>query len=142
MTDMSRSYDPATATEPKRSDRSLGELVSEMTTQLGDLLRKEIELAKVEARDEIRHSLAAAAALGAAAVAGLLFLILGSFALAEVLDQAINRGLAFLIVAVLWAVIAGVLYAGGRSRLRRLQPLPQTTETLKEDVQWAKTLKH
>jgi hypothetical protein len=144
MTDVSRRApsDPATATEPKRAESSLGELFSEMTAELGDLFRKEVELAKVETREEAQRAVKAIAAMGAAGIGALLFLIFGSLALGEVLDQGINRALAFLIVAVLWAVIAGVLFAAGRSRLRQLQPLPQTTATLKEDVEWAKTLTH
>ena len=38
------------AVEAKRSDRSLGDLFSEMTTELSDLFRNEVELAKVETR--------------------------------------------------------------------------------------------
>ncbi len=143
MTDVSRRVveDPAMATEPKLADRSLGELFSEMTSELGDLFRKEVELAKVETQEEVQRSVKAIAAMAAAAVGALLFLMFASAALAEVLDQGINRALAFLIVAVLWAVIAGVLISVGRSRLRQVRPLPETTATLKEDVQWAKTLK-
>jgi hypothetical protein len=48
-------------------------------------------------------------------------------------------GWAALIVAVLWAVVGGVLVAVGRSRLRQATPpLQQTVETLKEDARWAK----
>jgi hypothetical protein len=143
MTDVSSRdvQDPATATEPKRADSSLGELFSQMTTDLGDLFRKEVELAKVETREQMQRSVKAIGAMAAAGVGGLLFLWFASVALAELLDQGINRALAFLIVAVVWAVIAGVLFAAGRSRLRQVQPLPETTATLKEDVQWAKTLK-
>jgi hypothetical protein len=36
------------------------------------------------------------------------------------------------IVAVIWAVIAGILYAIGRSRLKTVQGAPQTVETVKE----------
>jgi hypothetical protein len=36
------------------------------------------------------------------------------------------------IVAVIWAVIAAILYAIGRSRLREIEGAPQTVETLKE----------
>jgi len=144
MTDVSRRdvTDPATATEPKRAESSLGELFSEMTAELSGLFRKEIELAKVETREEVQRSVKAIAAMVAAGIGALLFLWFASVALAELLDQGINRALAFLIVAVLWAAIAGVLFVAGRSRLRRVQPLPETTATLKEDVQWAKTLRH
>ena len=38
--------DPTAATEPKLADKSLGELFHDLTTDLGSLVRKEIELAK------------------------------------------------------------------------------------------------
>jgi hypothetical protein len=52
------------------------------------------------------------------------------------------RALAFLIVAVVYAVAAAVLISQGRRRLKQVNPVPQqTVETLKEDVQWAKAQK-
>ena len=112
-----------------------------MTRELGELFRKEVELARVETRDEIRRTGAALGAMGGAAVGGLLFLSMASVAAALGLAEVINRALAFAIVAAVWAVVAAILFAVGRSRLARVRPLPETTETLKEDVQWAKTLK-
>jgi len=132
-------YDPAT--QPKRPDASLGELISEMTSDLSDLFRKEVQLAKVEAREEIGRAGKAVAMLGTAGVAGWLALIMLSFALAWLLDQAVNTALAFAIVGVLWAAAAAVLLTTGRRRLKTLEALPQTQETLKEDVEWAKAQK-
>jgi len=129
------------STRPKRAEQSLGELFGQMTRELGELFRKEVELARVETRDEIRRTGAALGAMGGAAVGGLLFLSMASVAAALGLAEVMNRALAFAIVAAVWAVVAAILFAVGRSRLARVRPLPETTETLKEDVQWAKTLK-
>lgn len=129
-------YDPAT--EPKRPDASLGELVAEMTSDLSTLFRKEIELAKTEARDELRHVGKAGGMLGGAALAGWLALLLLSLALAWLLDQAMNTALAFAIVGVLWAVAAFIFQRQGRAALARVQGLPTTRDTIKEDVEWAK----
>ena len=139
MTDVGGQAD--LSTRPKRADQSLGELFGQMTRELGELFRKEVELARVETRDEIRRTGAALGAMGGAAVGGLLFLSMASVAAALGLAEVINRALAFAIVAAVWAVVAAILFAVGRSRLARVRPLPETTETLKEDVQWAKTLK-
>lgn len=133
-------YDPAT--EPKRPDASLGELFSEMTSDLSDLFRKEVQLAKVEAREEVGRAGKGAAMLGAAGLAGWLALIMLSFALAWLLDQAVDTALAFAIVGVLWAAAAVVLATTGRHRLNTIEALPQTKETLKEDVAWAKAQKN
>jgi len=132
-------YDPAT--QPKRPDASLGELFSEMTSDLSELFRKEVQLAKVEAREEIGRAGKGAAMLGAAGLAGWLALVMGSFALAWLLDQALNTALSFAIVGVLWGVAAAVLVSTGRRRLKTVEALPQTQETLKEDVAWAKAQK-
>jgi len=131
----------ARPTEPKRADRSLGELFKEMTSELGELFRQEVQLAKVEARGEVKRSASAAAAIAVGAVAGLLFLTLASFALAELLDQAMNRALAFAIVAVLWGIAAAVLISMGRKKLGEMQGLPETKRSLEEDKEWAKNLK-
>jgi chromate transport protein ChrA len=119
----------------------LGELFKEMTGELGDLFRQEVQLAKVEATSEAKRTGAAAGAVAAGAVAGLLFLILASFALAELLDQAMNRALAFAIVAVVWGVVAAVLVSMGRKKLAAVRGLPETKRSLEEDKEWAKSLK-
>jgi hypothetical protein len=50
--------------------------------------------------------------------------------------------IAALIVTVLWAAVAGVLALVGRNKVQEATPpAPQTVETVKEDVQWAKTQK-
>jgi tetrahydromethanopterin S-methyltransferase subunit C len=79
--------------------------------------------------------------LAGAAVAGLLALIALTAVLIAALDTAMPLWLAALIVTVLWAVIGAVLAARGRKELQRAAPpVPeQTVETVKEDIQWAKT---
>jgi hypothetical protein len=128
-------------TEPKQPDRSLGELFGDLGRDLSALVRDELELAKTEARQEVRRAGQAGASFAGAAVAALLTLTFASSALAWLLDQWINRALAFLIVAVIWAVIAAVAVTIGRRRAQEIEPIPQTVDTLKEDVEWAKQQK-
>jgi len=132
---------PRSETTPKRSEASLGELVAEMTSELSSLFRQEVELAKVEARQEVSRAARAGSKLAGAGVAGVLATLLVSMALAWLLDQAMNRALAFLIVGVVWAIVGAVLYATGRRDLKDLEALPATRTTIKEDVQWAKAQK-
>ena len=56
------------------------------------------------------------------------------------LDGAIANWLAALIVGLVYAAIAGVLYLRGKHRVEEAgSPVPEKTiETVKEDVQWAK----
>ena len=130
------------ATTPKRPEASLGDLVGEMTSELSTLFRQEVELAKVEARQEAGRAARGAASLAAAAIAGLLAAVMVSMAAAWLLDQAMNKALAFVIIGVIWAIVGALLFAAGRRRLNDLQALPTTRTTLKEDVEWAKAQKN
>jgi len=100
-----------------------------------------VQLAKTEARDELKKTGKATGMLGGAGLAGWMTALFVSFALAWLLDQAMNTALAFLIVGVLWAIAGAVLYKRGKAQLSTVEPLPETTQTLKEDAQWAKTQK-
>lgn len=120
-------------------DRPLGELFSDMTSQVQDLLRKEVELAKLETRDQMAKATKAGAMLAAAGMAGFFAALLLSFAAAWGLAEAIPTGLAFLAVGLLFAVIGGLLFTQGRKRIASVKPVPeQTIKTLRDDVQVAK----
>jgi hypothetical protein len=124
-------------TDPENT--SVGQLIGEISDDLSKLFRQEVELAKAEIRQEATKAGKAAGMLGAAGFAGYLAVLLLSFALVYGLGNVMDLGWAALIVAVLWAIVGGVLYAAGRSRLRTVSPVPQqTAQTLKEDVQWLK----
>jgi len=130
--------DVGLATEPKQAEKSLGDLFGDLGREIADLVRKEFELARTETRQEVRKVTRAGGSMVVAAVATLLALIFVSSALAWLLDQWMNTALAFLIVALIWAVVAIVGFVTGRKRMQELEPMPQTMETLKEDVEWAK----
>ena len=120
-------------------ERPLGELFSELSGELQQLLRKEVELAKVELKDQTARATKAGAMFGAMAVVGFLGAILLSFALAWGLAEAVPAGLAFLAAGVLYLAVAGLLFVQGRKKLAEFSPVPeQTVQTLKEDVQVAK----
>ena len=123
----------------RTEDRSLSELLSDVTTEIATLFRKEVELAKAETTEQVSRAAKAGGMLGAAAVIGFLDLILFSFALAWALTEVVPEGVAFAIVGVLFAVVAGVLFMAGKKRLANVNPVPnQTVQTLKDDVQVAK----
>lgn len=123
----------------RTEDRSLSELLSDVTTEIASLFRKEVELAKAETSEQVSRAAKAGGMLGAAAVIGFLDLILFSFALAWALSEVVPEGVAFAIVGVLFAVVAGVLALAGKKRLAKVNPVPhQTVQTLRDDVQVAK----
>jgi len=121
------------------SETSVGELIGNISSDLSTLFRQEVELAKVELKQEASKAGTAAGMLGAAGFAGYLVVILLSFALVAALSNVMDPGWAALIVAVLWAIVGAVLYANGRKKLKTVDPTPRrTVDTLKEDAQWLK----
>jgi hypothetical protein len=114
-------------------DHSVGELMGNVTRDLMTLLRQEIALAKAEVKVEAKKAGKAAGMLGGAGFAGYMVLLFLSFALWWALANVMDQGWAALIVAVVWAVIGGVLYATGRGELRTVNPTPErTVETVKQ----------
>ena len=136
MSQSAADQDPVT--QPRRPDASLGELFGEMTRDVTTLFRKEIELAKLEAREEAARVGRGAGMFAGAGLAAWLALLFLSLGLAWLLDQAMNTALAFAIVGVLWALVGAVLALRGKREMKNVKPLPETVETLKEDARWAK----
>jgi hypothetical protein len=124
---------PPVGSRPDVSDSSVGELLGNISRDLSTLLRQELALAKAELKGEVSKAGKGAGMLGAAGFAGYMVLLFLSFALWWALANAMDTGLAALIVAVIWGVAAGVLFATGRKRMSELNPKPErTVETLKQ----------
>lgn len=110
-----------------------------MTKEATTLLRKEVELAKIETKEQLARAGKAGVAFSGAGVAGFMALQLLSFAAAWGLATVLPTGVAFLIVGVVYVAVAVALLSAGRSRASQIQLVPQqTVETLKEDAQWAR----
>jgi uncharacterized membrane protein YqjE len=128
------------AADTSGGTRSLGEILGEVTNDLSTLMKQELELAKVELKQEATKAGKGAGMLVGAGIAGLMLLIFLSMALMWLLDNVIILELAAFIVALLWAGIAATLAALGRKHLKNANPqLPKTQQTLQEDASWAKT---
>jgi uncharacterized membrane protein YqjE len=123
-------------------DRSVAELLKELSQETSTLVKQELALARAELAEQGKRAGTGAGMLGGAGVAGLLTLGALTATLIALLDTAMKTWLAALIATVLWAAIAGVLALQGRSKIKEATPpAPQTVETVKEDVRWAKTRK-
>ena len=120
---------------------STGELVKQLSEQTSTLVRQEIELAKVELEAKGKRFGEGAGMFGAAALVALLALGTLTALVLSLLDKAMDFSLAAVIVTLIYAAVAAVLAIAGRERLKRGLPAApeQTVETVKEDVQWAKT---
>jgi uncharacterized membrane protein YqjE len=121
----------------QQREPTLGELFSNLSAKTSLLVRKEVELAKVEMRQKAAKAgrqvtlLAVAGALGYAA---LLLLLAG---LVLLLGLWIPVWVAALIVGVILAIVSGGLAWTGVQALKEMDPMPrQTIETLQEDKEW------
>lgn len=124
-----------------RDDRSIGELFGDLTRELTTLVRKEIELARVELSAKAGRigTRLAMVVLGAVvALAGLLVIV------AAVVLMVINLDImpewaATLLVGVIVLAIGGFLAQRALSALRQENLAPtETVRTLKENAEWAK----
>lgn len=116
-----------------QSDKSIGSLLGEITTDLSTLMRQEIELAKAEVKEEVAKTGKAAGMLGGAGFAGYMVALFASIALWWGLANVMDEAWAALIVTVLWAIVAAVLASAGRKRLREVNPKPErTVQTVKQ----------
>ncbi len=122
-------------------DQSFGDLFKQLSEQTSTLVRQEVELARTELRAKGRTAGFGAGLIGAGGV-----LALGAFGaltamLIVLLALWMDAWLACLIVMVVYGVAGAILAMAGKRKLQAASPpVPeQTIETLKEDVQWAKT---
>ena len=122
-------------------ERPVPELLKELSEQTSTLVHKEVELAKMELAEKGKRAGIGAGMFGGATLVGLYALGALTAAIVLILATAMTGWLAALIVAVAYGVIAGGLALAGRSRVQQATPpLPeQATQSVKEDVQWAKT---
>jgi hypothetical protein len=120
---------------------STGELIKQLSEQTSTLVRQELDLAKAELTQKGKTAGVGAGMLGGAGVTGMLALGALTATLILLLAEAMDAWVAALIVTAIWAGAAGILALAGRDRVKEgMPPAPeQTVESVKEDVQWAKT---
>lgn len=137
VTEVSTNGRTGPAREAPSPETEIGALLGELGEETSLLLRKELELAKVEVKESTRHATGVGAGFGAAALIGYLALAVLAVAAGLGLAEVMPAGFAFLIVGGVLAALAGIAFLIGRKSLRALSPVPtKTIETLKEDLAW------
>lgn len=134
MTDLQRRA-PYAVAEP---EKSLGDLFGRLTDDLGVLFQDHIQLVKEETKVELKEAATAAGLMTGAGLAGwmaaLMLTLAAAWGLAEVLD---STWLAFLVVGLVWAVVAGALWGSGRNEMKKVDVKPrQTIQELQRDREW------
>jgi uncharacterized membrane protein YqjE len=129
-----------TATDQSR-DRPTGELLKQLSDQTTQLVRQEIELAKLEFREKGKKAGIGAGMFGGAGLFGVFALATLTACIVLALATFLPAWVAALIVAVVYGAIAGVLALRGRSQVQEATPpVPQqAVDSTKEDVAWVKS---
>lgn len=121
-----------TPSEAKAASTSLGDLLGEVTRDISTLMRQEVTLAKAELKDSAAKSAKGAGLMGAAGYGALMAVFFLSVALWWALGTLIGGGWSGVVVAVIWAIIAAILFFVGRGKFSQVEGAPQTVDTLKE----------
>jgi hypothetical protein len=132
---------PGGPSDSDLGERSMGELLKQLSEQTTRLVHQELELAKAELTQKGKEAGAGAGMFGGAGALGLAALGALSACFILALNAIMPAWLAALLVAVIYGIIAFVLVKQGRAKLKAAgPPVPeQTIETVKEDVEWART---
>jgi hypothetical protein len=122
-------------------DRPTAQLLRELSQQTTDLVRQEIDLAKAEIGEKGKRAGLGAGMFGGAGLFGAAAFAALTTAIVAALQLAMPVWVAALIVAVVYGIVAAVLAQRGRQKVQEVgAPVPeQATDSVKEDVQWAKT---
>jgi len=122
-------------------ERSIGELFGKLSTETSTLIRQEMALARAELTEKGKEAGKGAGLFGGAGAVGLLGAGAITAGIILLLDLAIAAWLAAIIVGLVYVAVAAVLGLKGRERIQAATPpVPeQTVDTVKEDVEWAKT---
>ena len=120
------------------SRRPTADLVRDVASTASALVGKEVELARVELKNDFASELAMVKSAAVAAVAAILMLAMLLFAAVLASMPYVDGRFAALAIAVVLLVIAAVAgVIGWRHHVAR--PLDRTRKTVEEDLQWAKT---
>ncbi|MGI8433528.1 MAG: phage holin family protein [Nocardioidaceae bacterium] len=122
---------------PAAEEPTIGRLIADTTADLSALVRSEIELAKTELRFSVKAGGLGAALLAVAGFFGVLALIMVSVAAGYAIAYLPHTGLAlgFLIVFVLYLLIAGVLALVGLKKLKQVRAPEKTIAAMKSNKQ-------
>jgi cbb3-type cytochrome oxidase subunit 3 len=123
-----------------RDSESLGDLFGRLSSQLGTLIRQEIELGRAELTASAQRTARNASLIGVGAAVGYAaFLALVGAAVALLDAIGLDTWLAALIVGLVLGGVAFALVQRGRSQLDAASLAPRRTiESLKDDAELAK----
>ncbi len=126
-------------------NETVGELFKRLSSDMTLLMRQEFELLRTEMTEKGKragmHVGQSAGMLSAAAICALFALACVTATVILLLAQVMPAWVATLIATAVYGIVAAVTAVAGKHAIDDIQaPVPkQTIETVREDVEWAKT---
>ncbi|QHC65274.1 phage holin family protein [Rathayibacter oskolensis] len=118
--------------DQRAGSTSLGDLLGEVSRDLSTLIRQEMALAKAELKESAGKAGKGAGLLGGAGYAAIMAVLFLSIALWWALGTLIGNGWSGVVVAVIWGIVAAILYSVGRKSLKTIDGAPETVDSLKK----------
>ena len=122
------------------SIRSIPEILGDVLTNIQDIVRAEVRLAKAELGEELSRARTGGVLIGVGAVAAIFSALFLLLACVYVLGRVMPNWAAALVVAAAVGVAAAVTLGLGLKRFKTIQAAPKTAASLQENVRWAKEL--
>ena len=122
------------------SIRSIPEILKDVLTNIQEIVRAEVRLAKAELGEELSRARSGSLLIGVGAVAAIFSALFLLLACVYVLGRVMPNWAAALMVAAAVGIAAAVMLSVGLKRFKTIQAAPKTAASLKENVRWAKEL--
>ncbi|MGI5836034.1 MAG: phage holin family protein [Chloroflexota bacterium] len=120
-----------------REEASFQEVVQELISDIGDLVRSELQLIRQDIRSDMSALIGATTLLAAGGIAALLGVTFLLVSIAFALGTIMPLGWAFFVVGLVVLIAGGIAALTGWNRFKSINPAPeQTIETLREDAEW------
>ncbi len=121
------------------TEPSIGSLFTDLTDDMGRLVRQEIELARIETTQKVTQAMRSVIMMVAGGLVAYAGFIVVLIAVAILLGQLMPYWAASLVVGLVVLVVGAVLISTGRSSLNSMTVIPEkTVQSIKEDARWAK----
>lgn len=132
----SYAYSSPERTGARTGERTISEVLKDTVSNVQDIIRSEVQLAKIETKEEVRKATAAGIMFGAAGVICLFGIGFCLLCVVYALTLVLPAWAAALIVGVGLLLIGAVLLSVGRERWKKIKAPEKTIFTVKEDIEW------
>lgn len=120
-------------------ERSVAEILKDAASNVQDIIRSEVQLARIEVKQELRKAGSAGAMFGAAAAIGFFGFGFCCLCVVYAIALVLPAWAAALIVGVALSIVAGALLSAGRERWKKVKMPEKTMFTVKEDIEWMRS---